>query len=227
MSIADNIKLVQGEIPPHVKLVAISKTYGPEKIMEAYTAGQKIFGENKVQELVNKYEQLPKDIEWHMVGHLQSNKVKYIAPFVHLIHSVDSLGLLIEINKQALKNSRIIPCLLQVYIASEETKFGLDNADLNAVIASEEFQNLKNIEIVGLMGMASFTTDAEKIKTEFRSLVAAFQMLKAGFYKKQPGFKELSMGMSSDYSIAINEGSTIVRVGSKIFGGRNYSGKNQ
>jgi pyridoxal phosphate enzyme (YggS family) len=223
MSVAENLNLVKAEIPATVTLVAISKTNSPEKIMEAYRSGQKIFGENKVQELVPKYEQLPKDIQWHMVGHLQSNKVKYIAPFVQLIHSVDSLGLLIEINKQALKNNRIINCLLQVYIASEETKFGLDQTELTALIHSNELDRLKNIEIVGLMGMASFTNNPETIKSEFRSLVSIFHSLKSGIFKDKPNFKELSMGMSSDYLLAIQEGSTMVRVGSKIFGERHYS----
>jgi pyridoxal phosphate enzyme (YggS family) len=221
-AIAENIKMVLAEIPANVKLVAISKTHEPEVIMEAYNAGHKIFGENKVQELVRKYELMPKDIEWHLVGHLQTNKVKYIAPIVQLIHSVDSLTLLKEINRQALKNNRTIQCLLQVYIATEETKFGLSEAELIQILDSPEYTELKNIEITGLMGMASFTDDIEKIKSEFRYLTNVYQKIKNDFFFNKRTFKELSMGMSSDYLLAIQQGSTMVRVGSKIFGERDY-----
>jgi PLP dependent protein len=224
MSIAENLIKLKAEIPSHVKLIAISKTNGPEKIMEAYEAGQKIFGENKVQELLPKYEQLPKDIEWHMVGHLQSNKVKYIAPFVKLIHSVDSLNLLKEIDKQAIKNNRKIECMFEVYIASEETKFGLDEPDLLEIINTDKFKSLKNVEIVGLMGMASFTNNTNLIRSEFQKLKALFLKVKTEKFNDKTSFNELSMGMSSDYKLAIEEGSTMVRVGSKIFGERHYTG---
>lgn len=222
MAIAENIKTILSEIPSSVTLVAISKTKPLEAIMEAYNTGHKIFGENKVQELTTKYEQLPKDIEWHLVGHLQTNKVKYIAPFVSLIHSVDSLSLLKEIDKQGKKNNRIIRCLLQVYIASEETKFGLSEDELNELIHSEELRSLANVSICGLMGMATFTEDTSRIRKEFNSLYRIFQRLKETRYANHPEFKEISMGMSSDYRIAIEEGSTMVRIGSDIFGERNY-----
>lgn len=222
MAIAENIKTILSEIPSSVTLVAISKTKPLEAIMEAYSTGHKIFGENKVQELTTKYEQLPKDIEWHLVGHLQTNKVKYIAPFVSLIHSVDSLSLLKEIDKQGKKNNRIIRCLLQVYIASEETKFGLSEDELNELIHSEELRSLANVSICGLMGMATFTEDTSRIRKEFNSLYHIFQRLKETWYANHPEFKEISMGMSSDYRIAIEEGSTMVRIGSDIFGERNY-----
>lgn len=222
MAIAENIKTILSEIPSHVTLVAISKTKPLEAIMEAYNAGHKIFGENKVQELTTKYEQLPKDIEWHLVGHLQTNKVKYIAPFVSLIHSVDSLSLLKEIDKQGKKNNRIICCLLQVYIASEETKFGLSEDELNELVHSEAFRSLTNVSVCGLMGMATFTDNTSQIQKEFNSLYRIFQRLKETLYANHPEFKEISMGMSSDYRIAIEEGSTMVRIGSDIFGERNY-----
>lgn len=225
MNIASNLQHIYSTIPTGVKLVAISKTKPIADILEAYHYGQKIFGENKVQELVSKYEQLPKDIEWHLVGHLQSNKVKYIAPFVHLIHSVDSLALLQEINKQALKNNRIIGCLLQIHIADEETKFGLDSKELFNLFESAEFKELKNIHVSGLMGMATFTDDTEKIKNEFKFLADLFAQVKTSLMKDDPEFKELSMGMSSDYLIAIKNGSTMVRVGSSIFGERNLNKK--
>lgn len=222
MAIAENIKTILSEIPTNVTLVAISKTKPLEAITEAYNCGLRIFGENKVQELTAKYEQLPKDIEWHLVGHLQTNKVKYIAPFVSLIHSVDSLSLLKEIDKQGKKNNRIIRCLLQVYIASEETKFGLSEKELNELVNSKELSSFANVSICGLMGMATFTEDTSQIRKEFNSLYLIFQHLKATRYTNNPEFKEISMGMSSDYRIAIEEGSTMVRIGSDIFGERNY-----
>jgi PLP dependent protein len=222
MSISENLLYIKKEIPPSVKLVAISKTKSPAEIMEAYDAGQRHFGENKVQELVSKYEILPKDIHWHLVGHLQTNKVKYIASFIQLIHSVDSLGLLNEINKQGLKHNRIINCLLQVYIASEDTKFGLNEQELINIVKSNEFLNMTHIRIVGLMGMASNTDHIPTIRLEFQQLVKIFASLKLNYFKNNADFTELSMGMSSDYLIAIEEGSTLVRIGSKLFGERIY-----
>lgn len=222
MAIVENIKKILSEIPSNVTLVAISKTKPLEAIMEAYNSGLRIFGENKVQELTTKYEQLPKDIEWHLVGHLQTNKVKYIAPFVSLIHSVDSLSLLREIDKQGKKNNRIIRCLLQVYIASEETKFGLSEKELNELVNSKELSSFTNVSICGLMGMATFTENTSQIRKEFNSLYHIFQRLKATQYANNHEFKEISMGMSSDYTIAIEEGSTMVRIGSDLFGERNY-----
>jgi len=222
MSIAENLSSIKIELPEHVKLIAVSKTYPAENILEAYQTGHKIFGENKVQELVEKFEQLPKDMEWHLIGHLQSNKVKYIAPFVSLIHSVDSFKLLQEINKQAIKNNRVISCLLQIYIASEETKFGLSEEECLALIHSSAFKELNNIKIVGLMGMASNTEDTNQIKKEFGHLNKFFNQLSSSIQLPNINWKELSMGMSSDYKIAIEEGSTLVRVGSSIFGKRNY-----
>ncbi len=200
----------------NVTLVAVSKTKPAEEILELYHLGHRDFGENYVQELVDKQAVLPKDIRWHFIGHLQSNKVKYIAPFVHLVHGVDSLKLLQEINKQAKKNNRIIDCLLQVYIAKEETKFGLDEQELEELVAQLKHQPLANIRVCGLMGMASFTDNMETIRTEFRYLKAHFEKLRIN----DSGLTTLSMGMSSDYTIAIKEGSTMVRIGSLLFGER-------
>jgi pyridoxal phosphate enzyme (YggS family) len=208
------------EIPNHVTLVAVSKTKPNQVLMEAYEAGQRIFGENRVQELVPKSETLPKDIEWHMIGHLQRNKIKYIAPFVNCIHSVDKFDLLHEINKEAAKNKRTIRVLLQFHIAQEDTKFGLSLEEAETYLTSPEYTELKNTEIAGVMGMATFTDDETQIRNEFRTLKAIFDKLKTAFFSTQPSFKELSMGMSGDYEIAIEEGSTMVRVGSSIFGGR-------
>jgi PLP dependent protein len=202
------------------KLIAVSKTKPVEILQQAYDAGQKIFGENRVQELVPKYEALPKDIEWHIIGHLQSNKVKYIAPFVHLIHSVDSLGLLQEIDKQAQKNNRIIDCLLQIYIATEETKFGLDFLEAEALLNSERFPQLSHIKITGLMGIATNTDDQEQIRQEFKYLKSFFETLKTSIDLPNVQMTELSMGMSGDWEIALAEGSTLIRVGSAIFGSR-------
>ena len=215
MSISENIREIKSQIPNNVTLVAVSKTKPNEMLIEAYNAGQRDFGENYVQELVDKQNELPKDINWHFIGHLQSNKVKFIAPFVYLIHGVDSLKLLNEINKEAIKNNRIINCLLQLYIAKEETKFGLNFEEAKELLNSKEFFEMKNISIKGFMAMASNTNDVEQIKKEFRS---------AHIFKNlYPCYPILSIGMSSDYELAIDEGSTLIRVGSKIFGERNYS----
>jgi pyridoxal phosphate enzyme (YggS family) len=202
------------------KLVAVSKTYGQSEIMQAYEAGQRIFGENRVQELVPKYELLPEDIEWHLIGHLQTNKVKYIAPFVAMIHSVDSFKLLEEINKQAAKVNRIIPCLLQIFIAKEETKFGFDEKELYELLQSKEIHQLKNVSVRGLMGMATFTDDKEQIKAEFAYIKAVSDTCKSKFTERNVSFSELSVGMSSDFEIALEYGSTLVRIGSAIFGAR-------
>ncbi|HLU84806.1 MAG TPA: YggS family pyridoxal phosphate-dependent enzyme [Vicingaceae bacterium] len=218
MNITKNLQQIKASIPEHVTLVAVSKTKPNEAILEAYQTGQRIFGENKVQELTEKHESLPKDIEWHMIGHLQSNKVKYIAPFVSLIHGVDSFKLLKEINKRAAQNERVINCLLQIHIAEEDTKFGFDEKEVIELIKSEAFQHLKNIKVVGLMGMATFTDDENQIRKEFKSLKKLFDKLQISNHQ----FQILSMGMSGDYQIAIEEGSTMIRVGSSIFGERNY-----
>jgi len=221
MSIADNIKELNKELKPtKAKLVAVSKTKPVADVQEAYDAGQRIFGENQVQELVEKYEALPKDIQWHLIGHLQTNKVKYIAPFISLIESVDSLKLLQEINKQALKNDRVIDCLLQVYIADEETKFGLSYDELIELLRSAEYAELKNVRITGLMGIATNTESQKQINDEFNELRVLFDGIKVSFFRKDEFFKELSMGMSSDYKIALEQGSTLIRVGSTIFGQR-------
>jgi pyridoxal phosphate enzyme (YggS family) len=218
--IKEKLAEIRKEIPEHVTLIAVSKTKPVSDLEEAYKAGQRHFGENKVQEMFEKHELLPKDIKWHLIGHLQTNKVKYIAPFVHLVHSVDSLKLLKEIDKQAKKNNRIIDCLLQFHIAQEETKFGLSLLEAEALISSEEFKELKNINIVGVMGMASFSDNESLIKKEFQALHAIFKSLQDKCFSKNQNFKEISMGMSGDYALAIEEGSTMVRVGSSIFGGR-------
>jgi len=203
-----------------VNLIAVSKTKPIEDIQQLYDLGQRIFGENKVQELSAKYESLPKDIAWHMIGHLQSNKVKYITPFISLIHSVDSFNLLAEINRQAIKNNRIIDCLLQFHIASEDTKFGLNYEEAEQLLKSNEFKQMKNIQIVGVMGMASFSEDLSLVRIEFKSLGDIFDKLKTDFFSNEDSFKEISMGMSGDYELAIEEGSTMVRIGSLLFGGR-------
>lgn len=217
MNISDNLNNLCHSIDNPVKLVAVSKTKSNDQIMEAYEAGQKIFGENKVQELVSKYNSLPKDIEWHMVGHLQKNKVKYIANFIKLIHSVDNFKLLKEINRQAKKNNVIIDCLLQIKIASEETKFGLSIDQVRPILESEEFKSLKNISIIGLMGMASFTNNEAILKNEFNYLNDFYDSLRITY----PNITVLSMGMSYDYKLAIKYGSNMVRIGSLIFGERN------
>ena len=217
-------KAILTELKDKVTLVAVSKTKPAEDIIELYNLGQRDFGENYVQELVDKYEQLPKDIRWHFIGHLQSNKVKYIAPFVHLIHGVDSMSLLKEINKQAAKNNRVIDCLLQVYIAKEETKFGLDETELSEIITriTSDLHEFKNIRIVGLMGMASFSDDSNIIRNEFKNLKRLFDA-NAQLTTTNYQLSTISMGMSGDYTIAIEEGSTMVRIGSLLFGERNYN----
>ena len=221
MFIKDNLNNILKTLPAPVKLIAVSKTKPTSAVLEAYGAGQRSFGENKIQEMVNKYDELPKDIEWHMIGHLQSNKVKYMAHFVHLIHGVDSFKTLKEINKQAVKHNRVINCLLQLKIAKEDTKFGLSLPEVENILASEEFKNLKNIKIQGLMGMASFTEDTSEVRSEFKTLKKYFNTLKQTSFNNF-NLTILSMGMSGDYPIAIEEGSTMVRVGSSIFGERNY-----
>lgn len=221
MSIASNLEALRLETEAvGVQLVAVSKTKSNSDIMEAYEAGQRIFGENHVQELVEKAELLPKDIQWHMIGHLQTNKVKYISTFISLIESVDSLKLLKEINKHAQKSKRTIDCLLQVYIAEEETKFGFDHAELIELLRDDEFLELKNVRVCGLMGIASNTDSQKVVKAEFYELKMLFDGIKASFYRKDEYFSILSMGMSSDYKLAIEEGSTMVRIGSTIFGKR-------
>jgi pyridoxal phosphate enzyme (YggS family) len=223
MTIKNNIVRYTQNLPPGCVLIAVSKTQPIEKIQEAYDAGQRAFGENKAQEMARKYEQLPRDIHWHMIGHLQTNKVKYIASFVHLIHSVDSLKLLTEIDKQAKKNNRIIACLLQVYIAEEESKFGFSAEEIDELLKSNALQKLEHIRITGLMGMATFTENMEQVRKEFRSLNQLFTTLKNQPLPKQVVIQELSMGMSGDYNIAIEEGSTMIRIGTAIFGERNYA----
>lgn len=220
MSIADNIKKLKSEIGQNVTLVAVSKTKPAADVQEAYNAGQRIFGENMVQELMEKHEELPADIEWHLIGHLQSNKVKFIAPFIAMIESVDSLKLLQEINKHALKHERVIDCLLQVYIADEETKFGLGFDEVIELLRSEEFAPLKNVRIRGLMGIATNTTNDKQLKEEFYELKTFFDGVKLSYFRKEASFDTLSMGMSSDYQVAIEQGSNMVRVGSTIFGTR-------
>lgn len=219
MTLSEKLVQIKDALPPEVTLVAVSKTKPETDILEAYRTGHRIFGENKVQEMTQKWENLPKDIEWHMIGHVQRNKVKYMAPFVSLIHGVESLRLLKEIDKQAAKNGRCIDCLLQMHIAQEETKFGLDHSELEHLVDSEAFKTLQNVRVVGLMGMATFTENLEQIRKEFVHLRTHFEKLKA----RLPEIHILSMGMSGDYPIAIEEGSTMVRIGSSIFGARNYS----
>lgn len=218
--IKEALQKIKQELPNEVTLVAVSKTKPSSDIQIAYDQGQRVFGENKVQELAEKYEVLPKDIEWHLIGHLQTNKVKYIASFVSLIHAVDSLKLLAEINKQALKNNRTISCLLQFHIANEDTKYGLNLEEAQQILSSDDFVRMQNISIVGVMGMATFTENTEQIRDEFRTLENYFHVLKSHFFKYNGDFKEISMGMSGDYKLAIEEGSTMIRVGSSIFGGR-------
>ncbi|MDN5204974.1 YggS family pyridoxal phosphate-dependent enzyme [Fulvivirgaceae bacterium BMA10] len=224
MSIKNNIKKFKEKLAgTNCKLIAVSKTKPVSAIMEAYDTGFKDFGENKVQEMVDKHSELPEDIHWHMIGHLQRNKVKYIAPFVHLIHSVDSFRLLKEINKQGEKNDRVIPCLLQMHIAEEETKFGLSKDELIDLINTEEFKNMNHIKIKGLMGMATNTDDLQLVQDEFKGLRTTFEDIKTNYQHHSIDMQEISMGMSGDYEIAITEGSTMVRVGSAIFGARNYN----
>ncbi len=220
MSISKNLVKIKPEIPETVKLVAVSKTKPIEDILEAYVAGHRVFGENKAQELIRKQPQLPEDIQWHFIGHMQTNKVKYIAPFVWMIEAVDSLKLLKEIDKQSAKNKRIIKCLLQFHIGEEDTKFGLYMDEAGEILKNPEFKDLNNIEICGVMGMATFTDDMEQVRNEFKRLKNIFNKLKSNYFSVSKGFSEISMGMSGDYRIAIEEGSTIVRIGSSIFGER-------
>jgi len=223
MSVADNIQhFVEEEIPSHIKLIAVSKTKPVETILDAYNAGYRVFGENKVQELLEKYEELPKDIEWHMIGHLQSNKVKYIAPFVAMIHGVDKFKLLKVINKEGRKNNRKIDCLLQFHIAKEETKFGLDLDEAKEFLVSPEYNDLEHVNVRGVMGMASFTENTDLIRNEFKELVYIFNELKKQYFQNKENFSKISMGMSNDYRIAIEEGANIIRIGSLLFGPRNY-----
>lgn len=217
---------IKDSLPEGVRLVAVSKTKPEEDIMTLYNEGQRIFGENKAQELKGKYEHLPKDIEWHLIGHLQTNKIKYIAPFVSMIHSIDSYELLKEVNKHAIKHERVLNCLLQFHIAQEETKFGFVLDECEAMLIDPDFADLQNIKICGVMGMASLTDNQEQIHREFHTLHEYFKLLKDKYFSNNPDFKELSMGMSEDYPIAIEEGSTLVRVGSAIFGARNYAVNN-
>lgn len=223
MSISKNLNNIKSQLPAKVTLVAVSKTKPVADLMEAYNAGQRIFGENKIQEMTDKWEVMPKDIEWHMIGHVQTNKVKYMAPYVSLIHGVDSLKLLQEINKQAAKNNRVIDCLLQVYIAEEESKFGLDEQELDEILNEIQHnkENYKNIRIVGLMGMATFTENQNQIEKEFKHLKTIFDKYKK-LNTEHCQLNTLSMGMSGDYQLAISCGSTMVRIGSSIFGSRNY-----
>ncbi|CAM3955005.1 YggS family pyridoxal phosphate-dependent enzyme [Flavobacterium antarcticum] len=220
MSIKSNLLEIKSCLPENVTLVAVSKTKPVSDLMEAYEAGQRIFGENKIQEMEEKFNQMPKDIQWHMIGHVQTNKVKFMAPFVSLIHGVDSLKLLKEINKQALKENRVIDCLLQMHIAEEETKFGLDEAELQEILSEINSDNFENIKIIGLMGMATFTENKDQIKKEFLHLKSIYDTHKA-LNTKNCQLTTLSMGMSGDYQLAIECGSTMVRIGSSIFGIRN------
>jgi len=222
MSIAQNLTQIKSQLPAHVTLVAVSKTKPVSDLMEAYNTGQRIFGENKIQEMTEKWEQMSKDIEWHMIGHVQTNKVKFMAEYVSLIHGVDSLKLLQEINKQAKKHNRVIDCLLQIHIAEEETKFGLDEEELNHILTSDDYNSLENIRIVGLMGMATFTENQNQIEKEFNHLKSIFDKLNTIPFTQNLQPNILSMGMSGDYQLAISCGSTMVRIGSSIFGNRNY-----
>ena len=219
--IKENLNEILADIPENVTLVAVSKTKPASEIEEAYAAGQRVFGENKVQEMVEKEAVLPRDIQWHLIGHVQTNKVKYIAPFVSVIHAIDSLKLLSEINKQAKKNNRTIQCMLQMHIADEESKFGMKFDELMEVLNSNELVEMQNVSIIGLMGMATFTDNEEQVREEFCNLEGDFNVIKSHFFKFNDNFKHLSMGMSGDYKLAIEEGSTMVRIGSSIFGGRN------
>ncbi|MGR3811708.1 YggS family pyridoxal phosphate-dependent enzyme [Jiulongibacter sp. NS-SX5] len=220
MSVAENLKKIQSELPESVQLIAVSKKQPNSKLLEAYDSGFKVFGENYVQELCAKAEELPQDIEWHMIGHLQSNKVKYIAPFVKMIHSVDSFKLLKEVNKQAKKNDRVINCLLQMHIAEEDSKTGMTQDELTELLNSPELENLEHIRLCGLMGMSTFTDNQEQVKKEFLSLKNSFDKIKGEY--SLPDFTEISMGMSGDWPLAVECGSTMIRVGSAIFGQRLY-----
>lgn len=220
-NVSENIQKLLEEIPSHINLIPISKTKPEEIILEAYNSGFKIFGENKVQEIVRKHENLPVDIEWHMVGHMQTNKVKYLAPFIHLVHGIDSLKLLKIVNKEAVKAGRTINTLLQIHIASEETKFGFSKEEVYSLLDSADFRILHNVKIMGVMGMATYTSDQSQIRKEFQGLFKFFERVKTEYFLEDSDFKEISMGMSADYKIAIDEGSTMIRIGSLIFGNRN------
>ncbi|MFK5856774.1 MAG: YggS family pyridoxal phosphate-dependent enzyme [Bacteroidota bacterium] len=222
MDIKKNLHDFLSTIPKNIELVAVSKTKPVELVKEAYDAGQRVFGENKVQDLAEKSTQLPEDIDWHFIGHMQTNKVKFIAPFVKMIHAVDSIKLLKEINKHALKNGRVIDCLLQFHIAQESTKFGLSLSEAKDILSNNDLLNLNNIRIVGVMGMATFTDNMEQVRIEFKQLSEYMSTIKKEFFNQQTYFKEISMGMSGDYKIAIQEGSTMIRIGTKIFGERNH-----
>lgn len=225
MNIAEYHNIIK-RLPGRVRLVAVSKTKPKEDIQALYDEGQRVFGENKALEMKEKYENLPKDIEWHFIGHLQSNKIKYIAPFVSLIHSIDSYELLKEVNKYAVKNQRVLNCLIQFHIATEESKFGFNISECEAMLSDADFGSLDHINIRGVMGMASFTDDKEQVRKEFAQLQNYFKLLKDKYFNTKSDFTEISMGMSEDYPIAIEEGSTLIRVGSAIFGARNYAVKN-
>lgn len=220
--IQEEIQAIKSGLPEGVRLVAVSKFHPIEALQDAYDGGQRIFGESKVQEMTQKYEALPKNIEWHFIGHLQTNKIKYMAPYVALIHGVDSYKLLAEINKQAAKAGRIIPCLLQIHIAQEETKFGFSTEECRAMLEEGQWRQLDHVQIAGVMGMATNTEDETQIRREFSTLSAFFQEIKEAYFKEVSSFKEISMGMSDDYPLAIEEGSTLIRIGSRIFGARNY-----
>lgn len=223
MTIAEQIKNITSSLPTTTRLIAVSKTKPAEDIQEAYNAGQRVFGENKALEMRDKHEALPKDIEWHFIGHLQTNKIKYIIPYVSLIHSIDSLNLLKEVNKEAAKKERRVDCLLQFHIAQENTKFGLSYDEAVQLLSSEEYKQMENIRIVGVMGMATFTDNSDQVSAEFGSLRTIFDRLKKEYFSSEESFCELSMGMSDDYPLAIEQGSTLIRVGSAIFGKRNYN----
>ncbi len=226
MSIGENIKHYNSLMPPQTRLIAVSKTKPIEDLQQAYDAGQRLFGENKALEMRDKHAALPKDILWHFIGHLQTNKVKYIVPFVAMIHSVDSLKVLKEINKEAVKCGRVVDCLLQADIAHEETKFGMEKEEIESLLSSDEFAQMENVRICGLMGIGSITEDENQTKKEFSQLAVLFSQIKERFFPNKESFCELSMGMSHDYEIAISQGSTMVRIGSSIFGLRDYGAKN-
>ncbi len=221
--IKENLEKIRATLPKSVTLVAVSKTKPVSDLQEAYEVGQRIFGENHALEMRDKHEALPQDIQWHFIGHLQTNKIKYIIPFVTLIHSIDTANLLEAVNKEAKKHDRVVDCLLQFHIAQEQTKFGLDLEEARQLLDSEAFKQMANVRICGVMGMATFTDDEDEIRKEFKHLKGIFDTLKQEYFANQPQFKELSMGMSDDYPIAVEEGATLVRVGSKIFGARNYN----
>ena len=221
--IKENLEKIRATLPKSVTLVAVSKTKPVSDLQEAYDAGQRIFGENHALEMRDKHEVLPQDIQWHFIGHLQTNKIKYIIPFVTLIHSIDSANLLEAVNKEAAKHSRVVDCLLQFHIAMEETKFGLDMSEARQLLDSVAYKQMKSVRICGVMGMATFTDDMDEVRKEFKHLKEIFETLKKDYFAGQPQFKEISMGMSDDYPIAVEEGATLVRVGSKIFGARNYN----